>query len=54
MNYYSIKLFSDFNNFLPDEMEKLLELSIIFFSFYRLIIVVLMKSKENNFRNRDE
>ena len=48
MNYYSIKLFSDLNN-LPDVMVILLELSIIYFSLYRLIIVVLMKTKENSF-----
>jgi len=46
MNYYSINLFSDLNNFLPDVMVKLLELSIIF-SLYRLIIIY-MKSKENS------
>ncbi len=49
MNYYSIKLFLDLNKFLPDVMEKLFELSIIFFSPYTWIIDVLIKSKENSF-----
>ena len=48
MNYSFIKLFSDLNN-LPDVMVILLELSIIFFSLYKLIIVVLMKTEENSF-----
>ena len=48
MNYYLLGLFSDLNN-LPDVVVKLLDLSIIFFSLYRLIFFVLMKSKENSF-----
>jgi len=46
---YPIKLFSDLNNFLPDVMVKLLVLSIIFYSLYKLIIVGLMRSKVNSF-----
>ena len=37
------------NNFLPDGMVELFELSIVFFSLYGLIIVLLMTSKENSF-----